>query len=194
MVISCLGRYNVVSAHLLCRKFVFQNITRLNLANGGKLGFRKHFHFTTIRWSKNEATNIIKDKNSNFGNIKRLFSLAGPEKKKLAAAVGLLVISSSVTMSIPFALGKVIDIIYSMDQLKTIGNLIENRERIPESSMSDHKKQSIMLNLEKVCVVLVGVFMVGAVANFGSVYLMRMISQRVSARIRNSVYSSIGTI
>ena len=43
--------------------------------------------------------------------FRRLLSLAIPEKYRLAAAMGLLVISSAVSMSVPFALGKIIDII-----------------------------------------------------------------------------------
>ena len=59
-------------------------------------------------------------KSSKLKEFQRLVALAKPEKGRLAAAIGLLVISSGVTMSVPFALGRVIDIIYSMDQIKTI--------------------------------------------------------------------------
>ena len=88
-------------------------------------------------------------------------------------------------MSIPFALGKVIDIIYSMDQIKTRGH-------VESVIVPDSERDVIMLNLKKVCVVLIGMFTIGALANFGRVYLMRMVSARMAARIRNLVYSSIG--
>lgn len=35
------------------------------------------------------------------------------------AAVGLLCVSSGVTMSVPFALGRIIDLIYKIDQTKS---------------------------------------------------------------------------
>ena len=45
--------------------------------------------------------------------------------------------------------------------------------------------------MKNVCGILVGVFAVGAAANFGRVYLMRIVSQRITARLRNSLFSSI---
>ena len=162
-----------------------------NLVKVEKLLFRKQLHYTAIKWTKNEGAHILRNKSNGY-NIKRLFSLVGPEKYKMAAAVGLLVVSSSVTMSIPFAMGKVIDIIYSMDQLKTEHNLGKKPKNVTESLHLDLHRESIMRNLEKVCGILVGVFVIGALANFGRVYLMRMISQKVAGRIRNSLYSSIG--
>lgn len=93
-----------------------------------------------------------------------------------SVAVGLLFISSGVTMSVPFALGKVIDIIYSMDQMKK------------DKSAS---KEMIKDNLNKVCLALVVVFAIGGLANFGRVYLMRISAQNITARLRTSVFGSI---
>eukprot|EP00088_Acartia_fossae_P071392 TRINITY_DN9788_c0_g1_i11.p1 TRINITY_DN9788_c0_g1~~TRINITY_DN9788_c0_g1_i11.p1 ORF type:complete len:655 (-),score=72.17 TRINITY_DN9788_c0_g1_i11:343-2286(-) len=109
--------------------------------------------------------------------ISRLFSLAKSERKRLAGAIGLLVISSGVTMSVPFALGKVVDIIYNMDQLKN-------------SSLSEQKEE-IRQRLNKVCAALCGIFIIGAAANFGRVYLMRIAGQNITANLRNKVFSSI---
>ena len=189
MVVSFFCRYNILSSHQLYKIIPVQHIARLN---GGKLVFRKHFQFVSTRWSTNGSTKIIKDKKSNFENIKRLLFLLKEEKYNMVSAIGLLIVSSGVTMSIPFAMGKVIDIIYSMDQLKTEKNLLMNQQKVEPSGL-DSERQSIRHNLKKVCIVLMGVFVVGALANFGRVFLMRTISQRVSARIRSSVYSSIGT-
>jgi ATP-binding cassette subfamily B (MDR/TAP) protein 10 len=66
-------------------------------------------------------------------------------------AITLLVISSAVTMTIPFCLGKVIDIIYTGDNVEAT------------------KK-----NLNSVCLGLLGVFIIGGICNFGRVYLMQM--------------------
>ena len=194
MVISCLRSYNLVSNPKLYKKLFCQIGINSNVEYVGKLAFRKHLHCSAIRWTKSGAAKILNNKTGNAKNISRLLSLARPEKYKLAAAIGLLVISSGVTMSIPFAMGKVIDIIYSMDQLKTKHSLNSSYENIEESLMSDSQRQSIMNNLQKVSGILMGVFMVGALANFGRVYLMRMISQNVASRIRKSLYSSIGNL
>ncbi|CAH2041340.1 unnamed protein product, partial [Iphiclides podalirius] len=53
------------------------------------------------------------DLKSKSSEIKRLFSLAAPEKWTLTGAIGFLIVSSSVTIAVPFSLGKVLDIIYS---------------------------------------------------------------------------------
>ena len=42
-------------------------------------------------------------------SLRKIVALARPEKKPLLAAIGLLFVSSSVSMSIPFTIGKLID-------------------------------------------------------------------------------------
>lgn len=51
-------------------------------------------------------------------------------------------------MAVPFALGKVIDIIYTDDS------------------------EQLRRNLNVVCAILLGVFVIGGLCNFGRVYLM----------------------
>eukprot|EP00090_Calanus_glacialis_P009658 TRINITY_DN18055_c0_g1_i1.p1 TRINITY_DN18055_c0_g1~~TRINITY_DN18055_c0_g1_i1.p1 ORF type:complete len:674 (-),score=163.89 TRINITY_DN18055_c0_g1_i1:131-2065(-) len=109
--------------------------------------------------------------------FRRLLSLAVPEKYRLAAAMGLLVISSAVSMSVPFALGKIIDIIYNLDQMKT--------------SDQEAQKLAIKDRLQKVCLGLTGVFVLGGLCNFGRVYLMRISGQNITANLRNNIFSSI---
>lgn len=117
---------------------------------------------------------------SKIGGFKRLLGLAKPERKRLAFAIGLLFVSSGVTMSVPFALGKIIDIIYSLDQLKT------SQEANETSS-----KEKIKANMNKVCGILICVFVIGGIANFGRVYHMRVAGQNITARMRSSVFGSI---
>ena len=178
----CLSKHNLkVSPRLFKKLFLRLNI-RSNLETIGKLPHRKQFHSSAILWNKIEKT-----KTNNVYNIRRLFSLAKPERYHLAAGIGLLVISSSVTMSIPFAMGKVIDMIYKIDQLKSTSESIKS-----EDTLTSEERHQITRKLQNVCIALVGVFTVGALANFGRVYLMRMVSQRIAVRIRNSFYSSVG--
>jgi len=131
-------------------------------------------HRTIQLRNKTSMVNIPGVKKTEF---RRLLSLAVPEKYRLAAAMGLLVISSAVTMAVPFALGKIIDIIYNLDQLKT--------------SEQEAQKLAIKDRLQKVCLGLTGVFILGGLCNFGRVYLMRVSGQNITANLRNNIFSSI---
>lgn len=129
---------------------------------------------------KNEHIESVKDKNAivstkkinvklKTSDIKRLFSLAEPEKWTLAGAISFLVVSSSVTMAIPFSLGKVLDIIYS-----STSDLGAAREK-----------------LDTLCLMLCGVFLIGGLCNFGRVYLMSISGQRMTQSLRKQVYGAI---
>uniref|UniRef100_A0A8C6V1I5 ATP-binding cassette sub-family B member 10, mitochondrial n=1 Tax=Neogobius melanostomus TaxID=47308 RepID=A0A8C6V1I5_9GOBI len=91
-------------------------------------------------------------------DVRRLLKLAYPERWKLAAAVGFLSISSAVTMSAPFLLGKVIDTIYST------GSDIE----------------TMAASLSSLCLMLTGVFLCGGAANAARVYLMQTSGQQIT--------------
>ncbi|PIK61530.1 ATP-binding cassette sub-family B member 10, mitochondrial [Apostichopus japonicus] len=101
--------------------------------------------------------------------VTRLLSLAKPERYKLFGAIGLLLISSAVTISVPFAMGKVIDTIYK--------------------SSDDSVK--MMTDLSLLCKVLILVFICGAAANFGRIFLMETSGQRIIKRLRVQLYQSI---
>uniref|UniRef100_A0A673FKD3 ATP-binding cassette sub-family B member 10, mitochondrial n=1 Tax=Sinocyclocheilus rhinocerous TaxID=307959 RepID=A0A673FKD3_9TELE len=97
----------------------------------------------------------------------KLLQLAYPQRWRLTAAVGFLVISSSVTMSAPFFLGKVIDTIYTSP---------------PEDFTS---------SLTSLCIMLTGVFLCGGAANAARVYLMQISGQQIVRKLRESLFSSI---
>ncbi|KAK7012586.1 ATP-binding cassette sub- B member 10, mitochondrial, partial [Halocaridina rubra] len=82
-------------------------------------------------------------------------------------AVCLLALSSTITMAVPFALGQVIDIIYT----------------------DDHTV--LKQNLNQVCFILSGVFLLGGLSNFGRVYLMNVAGQRITRTLRSSVFAAI---
>lgn len=100
--------------------------------------------------------------------LKRLFSLARPEKWSLTCAVGFLLVSSTVTMAIPFSLGKVLDIIY------------ENTEA-----------EAAKVKLNKVCGILLGVFVLGAICNYGRIYFMATAGYRMTNALRRKLFGSI---
>ncbi|XP_053879501.1 ATP-binding cassette sub-family B member 10, mitochondrial isoform X2 [Malaclemys terrapin pileata] len=85
----------------------------------------------------------------------------------VAAAVGFLTVSSVITMSAPFFLGKVIDVIYTN----------------PTGDVTD--------SLTSLCALLSGIFVCGAAANAIRVYLMQTAGQRIVKRLRATMFSSI---
>ncbi|XP_041073508.1 ATP-binding cassette sub-family B member 10, mitochondrial [Carcharodon carcharias] len=101
-------------------------------------------------------------------DARRLLTLAYPERWPLSAAVGFLGVSSLVTMSAPFFLGKVIDTIY----MNPAGG------DVPGS-------------LTSLCAILSGVFICGAAANAARVYLMQISGQRIVRHLRARLFSSI---
>lgn len=83
--------------------------------------------------------------------IRRLFSLAKDEKWYLIGAIGCLVISTSVTIGVPHAIGKIMDMIVQTG--------------FPRQEMLTF------------CVGLFAIFIVGSLANFGRIYLMNSASK-----------------
>lgn len=78
--------------------------------------------------------------------FRRLLSLAHPERLVIGASVVCLCVSSAVTMSVPYCIGKILDIIFT------------------DSFMAE--------KLSTFCMAMVAVFVVGSAANFGRIYLM----------------------
>jgi ATP-binding cassette subfamily B (MDR/TAP) protein 10 len=101
-------------------------------------------------------------------DVYRLLSLAKPEKWRLAAAVGFLFISSAVTMAVPFGIGRVIDIIYTTA-----------------------KDGDMVGRLTSFCEILLAIFLFGALANFGRIYIMQTSGIRIIRSLRCQLFSSI---
>lgn len=99
--------------------------------------------------------------------IKRLLMLAEPEKYKLAGAMVLLVISSGVTMIVPFFIGKLIDFIQTGD------------------------KETMKEKLKNIALLMTGVFLIGGLANFGRVYIIQSTGQKIVLRLREKLFRSI---
>lgn len=108
---------------------------------------------------------IIKTKKES--DLRKLINLAAPEKWRLFSAIAFLIVSSSVTMAVPFCLGKVIDIIYNV-----------NVEKMTEK-------------LNQLCLVLLGVFIIGAFSNFCRVYLMSTTGHKITYSLRRKAYTAI---
>ncbi|KAM4593278.1 ATP-binding cassette sub-family B member 10, mitochondrial [Odontesthes bonariensis] len=102
-------------------------------------------------------------------DAKKILRLAHPERWSLAAAIGFLTVSSAVTMSAPFFLGKVIDTIY------TTGTDTE----------------TMTASLTSLCVMLTGVFLCGGAANAARLYLIQASGQKIVRNLRSSLFASI---
>ncbi|XP_015183786.1 PREDICTED: ATP-binding cassette sub-family B member 10, mitochondrial isoform X1 [Polistes dominula] len=116
---------------------------------------------------KNVPTNVISKTKRKESDLKKLILLAAPEKWRLLSAITFLIISSTVTMAVPFCLGKVIDIIYNV-----------NVDKMAEK-------------LNQLCIILFGVFLIGAISNFCRIYLMSTAGHRITYSLRKKAYAAI---
>lgn len=106
----------------------------------------------------------------NTGNWRetwRLLKIATPETKPLSLAVVLLVVSSSISMSIPASIGKIIDI---------------------ATSQAGAQEALFGLDIGTFYVALGGVLTVGALANYGRILLLRIVGERVVTRLRSQLF------
>ncbi|KAF8150437.1 P-loop containing nucleoside triphosphate hydrolase protein [Mycena galopus ATCC 62051] len=104
------------------------------------------------------------DSASSFGKI---VDLAKTEKKTLLTAIGLLFVSAPIAMSVPLTIGKLIDFF-----------------------SSPNPQLPLDFTLWQASSMLLFVFTVGALANAGRAYLMRMAGQRIVARLRERTYAA----
>ncbi|KAH8103534.1 P-loop containing nucleoside triphosphate hydrolase protein [Cristinia sonorae] len=118
-------------------------------------------------WSRFLPASLGADTTKSASSFRSIIALAKPEKKPLGIAIGLLLVSSSVSMSIPFTIGKLIDYFTSSNPQVPFG-----------------------LSLGQASVLLLLVFTAGAVANAGRAMLMRLSGQRIVARLRERTYAA----
>lgn len=107
-------------------------------------------------------------KKAGFGEIWRLFKIARPEAKSLGFAFFFLLISSSITMSIPFSIGKIMD--------------------TATKSATDGGSELFGLSLPMFYSALAGILLVGASANYGRIIILRIVGERIVARLRSKLF------
>ncbi|KAF6763007.1 ATP-binding cassette transporter [Ephemerocybe angulata] len=100
-------------------------------------------------------------------SFRKIVALAKPEKKPLLIAVGLLLVSSAVSMSVPFTIGKLIDFFSSTNPQIPFG-----------------------LTIWQAGAALLSIFTIGAAANAGRAMLMRLAGQRIVGRLRERTYAA----
>ncbi|EDW27630.1 GL20384 [Drosophila persimilis] len=103
---------------------------------------------------------------SEFG---RLLNLVASEKWVLLAGIACLVVSSAITMSVPFFLGKVIDLVFNKSGLN----------------------KGALDGLQQFSLLLFGIFVLGGLANFARVYLFGNAALRIVRLLRSRLYRSM---
>ncbi|KAL7744549.1 hypothetical protein ACLKA6_017068 [Drosophila palustris] len=99
---------------------------------------------------------------------KRLYNLLKTERWVLLAGLVCLVVSSSITMTIPYFMGRVIDVVF--------------RRSADDAAMNRLREYSVML---------FWIFALGGFANFARVYLFGSASLRIVRRLRANLYKSM---
>ena len=127
----------------------------------------------SARLSKEGASG---SQSSGFGEIWRLIKIARPEAKVLGGAFLLLLISSSITMSIPFSIGKILDI-----ATKGKGDAAGTDEDAPMEMLFGLSQTTFYS-------ILLGVLAVGAAANYGRIIILRIVGERIVARLRSRLF------
>lgn len=107
-------------------------------------------------------------KKSGFAEIWRLFKIARPEAKALGFAFFFLLVSSSITMSIPFSIGKIMDGATKSEQ--------------------EGGGQLFGLSIPMFYTALGGILLVGAAANYGRIIILRIVGERIVARLRSKLF------
>jgi len=99
-----------------------------------------------------------------FGEVWRLLKIARPEAATLGIAVFFLVVSSGISMSVPAAIGKILDMAAG--------------------------KAEMPFGLDQTTFYLaLGAFLtVGAAANYGRVILLRIVGERIVTRLRSTLF------
>ncbi|PWA03242.1 hypothetical protein BB558_000610 [Smittium angustum] len=120
-----------------------------------------------IKYASDEEK-LQMEKLSSFSAWKKLLKFAKKEYKLLIVAIGLLFISSSVSMTVPFFMGRLMDMVSSPDASIPFG-----------------------LSLNQFFGGLALVFSIGALANFGRVYYIRKAGESLISRLRTQVYTNI---
>ncbi|KAH9949263.1 P-loop containing nucleoside triphosphate hydrolase protein [Amylocystis lapponica] len=107
------------------------------------------------------------NKPGSTSSFRKVVALAKPERKPLGIAIGLLMVSSSVSMSVPFTIGKLIDYFTS------------TQPQIPYGFTIGQASAALLV-----------LFTAGAFANAGRAMLMRLSGQRIVANLRERTYAA----
>lgn len=123
----------------------------INLTKWNGLILRRNFCTKPNKKFDRSWSAIRKQQQESKKEIRRLFSLAKDEKWYIFAAIGCLFVSSAVTLGVPRAIGKIMDMIV--------------KDNFPKDK------------LHTFCLLLFSIFAIGGLANFGRIYMMNSASK-----------------
>lgn len=104
---------------------------------------------------------------SGFGEIWRLIKIAKPEARWLSLAFVFLLVSSSISMAIPFSIGKLLDL---------------------ATKNSSEGNTLFGLNDQQFFLALGLILSIGAAANYGRIIILRIVGERVISRLRSKLF------
>lgn len=139
--------------------------------------------------TNNNDTNYNDTNNKNkrkfSSDIFNLLQLARPEIKILLGALTCLIITSSVTMSLPLLVGKIIDTAKPLEK--------SQEERKKEQEEQDEQGDKLIFGLTETqfYVTAVTVFSIGSLSNFGRIYLLKLAGEKLVARLRSRLFLKI---
>lgn len=116
-------------------------------------------------------------------DLRRLFRLAKPESVPLSGAILCLIVTSAVSMSLPFFIGKIID--------TALVEKDEEGERDEKEQEMKDKGYVLGFPPSQFYTGLVVIFAVGSVANFGRFYLLKAVGEKMVARLRSRLFAKI---
>lgn len=113
-------------------------------------------------------------------SFRKIIALARPERRPLLTAIGLLLVSSSVSMSIPFTVGKLIDYFTSSNpvcrspQPQTLSCAYNHSTEVDLTVFPTPQTIPFGLSLTQATAGLLLVFTIGGACNAARAFLMRM--------------------
>ena len=138
---------------------------------------------------KKKLASLIPTKETT-SSIRKLLELARPERQTIIWAIGLLIVSSTISMSVPLTIGKLIDFFASSDSVRRSRPLLHVRpDRL--TSPSAYQERFLGLSFPVAAAVLTSFFVIGAACNAARAYLMRLSGQRIIARVRKDAYRNV---
>ena len=140
--------------------------------------------------SGNELESNAKPKSNLFNEIIKLLNLARPESRILGFALACLAVTSIASMSLPLVIGRIIDLAKFQNNEEEEGE--EEKDENEDSQVED-KVKNLLFGLTKpqFYTSITVLFLVGGVANFGRVYLLRNVAEKLIARLRSRLFAKI---
>jgi ABC-type multidrug transport system fused ATPase/permease subunit len=139
---------------------------------------------------KKKLASLIPTKETT-SSIRKLLELARPERQTIIWAIGLLIVSSTISMSVPLTIGKLIDFFASSDSVRALLPSTRRTRALTHRALCPTQERFLGLSFPVAAAVLTSFFILGAACNAARAYLMRLSGQRIIARVRKDAYRNV---